>query len=230
VVPKVAGERAAQDLRLGAKNAADASSSAVFDVRLRRHGPSSCLAPPFDMRWHGSSISGTAVTFDRAKRLVICALLLGPACAGSSFRDGVYQDAHVRYRVGGLPDWQRIDVEDNDLAFHSRRLGAISVNSTCSEYEDVPPSALVNHLLFEMTERRFLLEETVTLDGRGARHVIVQAELDGVPVEVELFVLKKNGCVFDLSHIRSPVAGPAARAVFLSLVGRFDVLQVNPHE
>jgi hypothetical protein len=156
------------------------------------------------------------------------ALLIAVGCGGASLRNGIYEDEDVRYRVGTpAADWRPLQVSDNDLAFSGAQLGTVSVNSTCVDYEDVPADALINHLLFEMTNRRFVLEETVTLDGRGARHVIVQAELDGVPLEIELFVLKKDGCVFDLDHIRSRFASPTARAAFLHFVQHFAVLEVH---
>jgi hypothetical protein len=158
---------------------------------------------------------------------VLC-MTLATACGGASFQDGVYQGEHARYRVGPLDrSWHRVTVDGNDLAFHRAGTGTISVNATCTEYEDVPATALVNHLLFETTERNFLLEEVVTLDGRGARHVLVQAALDGVPLELELFVLKKDGCVFDLSNIRERNAPPEVQATFLAFVQRFAVLDVN---
>jgi hypothetical protein len=162
-------------------------------------------------------------------RSVVLTLLLLGACGGASFRDGVYEDEHARYRVGSLRGgWERFEVGDNDLAFHKRGMGTISVNSTCSDYEDVPPVALLNHLLFEMTERRFLVEETVTLDGRGARHVVVQVELDGVPLELEIYLLKKDGCVFDLTHVRERSVSAEARATFVAFVQRFAVMETHP--
>jgi hypothetical protein len=149
-------------------------------------------------------------------------------CAGASFRDGIYEDDLVKYRVATtLQGFSRVEVGDNDLAFHRDGYGTIGVNSTCTEYEDVPDVALVNHLLFETTSREFVTEETVTLDGRGARHVVVRAELDGVPLELELFVMKKDGCVFDLTHIRSVSAPPNVRQTFLSFVQGFSVMAVR---
>ena len=153
---------------------------------------------------------------------------LASACAGPSFRQGVFSSATTTYRVGTLgPEWEPMHVSGNDLAFHRAGLGTISVNSTCEDYEDVPSTALLNHLLFETTARRYLIEETVALDGRGARHALVRAELDGVPLELELFVMKKDGCVFDLAHIRRPDAPAADRASFLNFVQHFAVLQVK---
>jgi hypothetical protein len=162
---------------------------------------------------------------ERLARLLIIACL---GCGGATFRDGVYRDEHATYRIGTLPEgFRQVEVDDNDLAFHRDGHGTISVNTTCTDYEDVPLPALVNHLLFDTTERRFVLEETVTLDGRAARHVVVAAELDGVPVELELYVMKKDGCVIDLSHVRTSRASEAARASFRAFVARFALLEVR---
>lgn len=150
------------------------------------------------------------------------------ACAGESYRNGIYEDDQVRYRAAApAPQWRRVEVEENDLAFHRKGLGTISVNSTCIHYEDVPAIALVNHLLFDTNARQFITEETVTLDGRGAHHVVARVELDGVPIELEVFLLKKDGCVFDLTHIRARNAPPEARAEFMRFVERFAVLEVH---
>lgn len=160
--------------------------------------------------------------------LLLGSLVLAACAGGPSFRDGIYEDEHARYRVGALPaGFRRAHVEGNDLAFHRDDLGTISVNSTCEEYDDVPATALINHLLFGTTERRFVTEEDTTLDGRGARHVVVQVGLDGVPVELEIFLVVKDGCVFDLTHIRSRTAPAEARAVFRAFVERFAVLSVH---
>lgn len=159
---------------------------------------------------------------------MVAALALVAGCGAAGLHDGVYSDDRVRYRIGSLPaGFRAVDVEGNDLAFHDRERGTISVNSTCTEYEDVPLSALLNHLLFETTERRFLLEEVATLDGRAARHAVVQAELDGVPIELELYVMKKNGCVIDLAHVRARDVPAEARAAFTAFVARFALLEVR---
>ena len=152
--------------------------------------------------------------------------LLG--CASAGFHGGVYEDQYVTYRLTApSPGFTRVEVGDNDLAFRRDGYGTIGVNSTCTEYEDVPDVALVNHLLFDTTSRKFTTEETVTLDGRGARHVVARVELDGVPVELEIYVMKKDGCVFDLTHVRSTQAPPQARATFLALVQSFSVVAVH---
>ena len=170
------------------------------------------------------------MSFSLVLRCAFAALALTwlSACGGAAFRNGVYSDDHTRYRVGALPaDWHPVTADGNDLAFHRDGMGTIAVNSTCTEYDDVPLSALVNHLLFDTTQRKVLVEETVTLVGRGARHLLVNLELDGVPVQLELYVVRKDGCVFDLSHVRTRSASPAAHETFAAFVKRFDVLEVT---
>lgn len=156
-----------------------------------------------------------AVTF------VIGLMLVG--CGGASFANGVYSDSEATYRVGPLDGgWKRAEVDDNDLAFYRDGVGTISVNATCDEYEDVPHAALVNHLLFGTTHRQFRTEEMVSLDGRGAYHALVSAELDGVVMLIDVYVIKKDGCVYDLSLIASESTHPTALTTFQAFVAGFS--------
>lgn len=163
--------------------------------------------------------------------LILAALFvtsLTAACGGTTFHDGVFDDGVVRYRVGALPaSFTRIAVDENDLAWNDPSLGTIGVNSTCSEYEDVPETALVNHLLFDTSQRTFRLEENATLDGRGARHVVVDLELDGVPISIELYLVRKDGCVYDLTFIAARDRFEQGRAAFASFVRSFAVIETR---
>lgn len=156
------------------------------------------------------------------------AALAASACGGATFANGIYDDGMVRYRVGPRgSNWSRVEVDDNDLAFYDPALGTISVNSTCEGYEDVPQSALVNHLLMGTTERQFRTEETVTVDGRGARHAIVDLELDGVPLTLDVFLVNRDGCVYDLVYIAARDAYLRGRGAFEAFVRGFAVLETH---
>ena len=157
--------------------------------------------------------------------LLVAMLTLAWGCgASASFRDGVYDDGTVRYRVGPRAGFERVEVEDNDLAFFNRHLGTITINSTCSEYEDVPQDALLNHLLFGTRERDFRVDEVLTLDGRGAKHVVVDVELDGVPLTLEIYLVKKDGCVYDVVLDAPPTHFADALSGYQTLLAGFDVL------
>jgi hypothetical protein len=149
-------------------------------------------------------------------------------CASASFSGGIYDDGVVRYHVGEpKPGWARIEVAGNDVAFHHARLGTISINSTCTDYEDVPEQALMNQLLFGTRERLYRVEETVTLDGRGALHTVVDLELDGVPLTLEVYLVKKDGCVYDLAHISSRRGFELGRNDFQTVLQGFRVLRTK---
>jgi hypothetical protein len=159
-----------------------------------------------------------------------CALwLLATGCgASATFRNGIFDDGTVRYHVGSPgPGWERIAVGDNDLAFNNHQLGTISANSTCREYNDVPEQALMNELLFGTRERVFRLEETITIDGRGAQHTVVDLELDGVPITLEIFLVRKDGCIYDLSRISSRTAFELGRPALITFVNGFHVIHTQ---
>ena len=165
-----------------------------------------------------------------------CELLIGAvlaclaiACAGGqSFRGRVFDDGTVRYRVGSLAsEFEPISVGDNDLAWHHPSYGTISVNATCKQYEDVPARALLNQLLIGTTERVYRVEETVTLDGRAAQHLLADVELDGVPVTIDVYLVLKDGCVYDLTHVAARQRAEAARPVFQKFVSQFAVIETR---
>ena len=158
----------------------------------------------------------------------IAALWLTACGGGSTFAQGVYDDGTVRYRVA-VPDprFQRVEVGDNDLAFFNPELGTIAINSTCSEYEDVPERALMNHLLFGTREQVFRTDEVVTLVGRGALHEVVDLELDGVPLTLEVYLLKKDGCIYDLTRTSSREAFATGRPAFEAFVRGFAVISTR---
>ncbi|WP_342377916.1 hypothetical protein NVS55_01260 [Myxococcus stipitatus] len=127
-------------------------------------------------------------------------------CHRVTFEDSVLSKPEVRYRVGPLPKaWSRVWLEDNDLAFAEAGTGrALSVNATCKGHDDPPLQVLTRHLLMGFTERREVSQGLITLDGREALRSRFLAKMDGVPVELELVVLKKDNCVFDFTYVAPP--------------------------
>lgn len=139
--------------------------------------------------------------------LVAIAALWTMGCGGGGELTGsVYRDAEARYRVGDLgAGWDRLEIGDNDLAWHHDQIGAIvQVNATCDPFQDVPLTSLTNHLLIGFTDREYVSSDLVPLDEREALRSHVVAELDGVPRELLLYVMKKDRCTYDFALIAPP--------------------------
>ncbi len=130
-------------------------------------------------------------------------------CGGPSFNGTVYNCDAYSFRVPEPPAaWQRMEVSHAALSFRDEENQAtIAVNGRCGQdAQDVPLPSLVQHLFLQFTERSIEHEEIVPFDGREAMHATLSAKLDGVPKKFDVWVLKKDGCVFDLIYLAEPGA------------------------
>ena len=131
---------------------------------------------------------------------------IGCATTGT-LQNGVYRGEQASYRIGPVSsDWTRVTVDhQNDLAWHDAAKEAVMhVDSDCDPGLDIPLVALRNHLIIGFTERKVIEEEVVPMDGREALRTHLRAKLDGVPREILLQILKKDGCVYDFGLITAP--------------------------
>ncbi len=146
-------------------------------------------------------------------------------CRRVSFDDSVLTRPDVRYRVGKLPDhWKQVWLEGNDVAFSEPGTGrALSVNATCEGHDDPPLPVLTRHLLMGFTERQEVSQQRVPMAGREALRSRYLAKMDGVPVQLELVVLKKDTCVFDFTYVAPPGEAEARLADFDALLAGFEM-------
>lgn len=163
----------------------------------------------------------------KARRLglvVALAFVAITGCGGPSFEGSVYRGRDFAFRVPSPPaSWKRIDVGGEALAFEDRETDAmIAASGRCKvDGEDVPLRSLSSHLFLQFTDREVVSEEVVPFDGREALHTVVIAKLDGVPRQFDVWVLKKDGCVYDLYCIVAPARFAEASGPFRSFVQGF---------
>lgn len=140
-----------------------------------------------------------------------------------AFDAGMVRKAYTTYRVGPVPaGWSRRGFSDDDLAFASADGNhLISVNATCRRYQDAPLEVLTRHLEMGFTNLRMISTKQRMLDGRAALETHLTARMDGVPVELGLVVLKKNGCIYDFSYVSPPGHYEEAQSSFEALLERF---------
>ena len=159
------------------------------------------------------------------RRCALIAVIVAGCAAHGELRDGVYQAAHTTYRLGPLgAGWQRHD-SDADLAFYDAALDAmIMVNSECPATHDAPLNVAANTLLLGFTDRQLVAEERVPLAGREALHRRLHAKLDGAPLTLDLYVLKKDDCLYDLVYLAPPDRVGRGVADFARFVDGFDTV------
>jgi hypothetical protein len=150
--------------------------------------------------------------------------IVGLGCGKTAFDGRSYQADDVAFHIGPIPGtWQRLEVEAARLAYRDPATDTIlSVNARCGrDADDVPLAALTQHLFIQFTEREIVDQRRLDLDGREALRTELKAKLDGVPRRFRVVVLKKNGCVYDLSEIATVRATAQSAAVFDAVVAGF---------
>ncbi|HLK39844.1 MAG TPA: hypothetical protein VKU41_23975 [Polyangiaceae bacterium] len=143
------------------------------------------------------------------RRLRFVALLpFALACAhGESFDEGVFRKGDVRVEIGPVPaDWRRVAVDGADLAFRDdAHDGSALFDVRCNvRDDDAPLSVLTDHLIMGTTEREVESQDVLPFDRREALHTRMHAKLDGVPMQYDIYVMKKDGCVYDLVYVADP--------------------------
>ncbi len=162
---------------------------------------------------------------------VLVSMLL--ACGASVAFDGeTYRDAQVAFRVPRAPsEWRPVKVSDAKLAFRDDTRGAsVLVTARCGiPSDDVPLQSLTGQLVMGTTEREYLSEEVIALDNREAMHTVLRAKLDGVKMSYDVYVMKKDGCVYDLVYVAPPEQLESGKATFEAFCTGFRTLLVNSH-
>jgi hypothetical protein len=159
--------------------------------------------------------------------IALAALTAATGCAGSRFDGSVYRGEGYAFRVGPTPaTWRRVNVSGGALAFRDDENDAtIAANGRCGvDGDDVPLAALTQHLFLAFTDREILQQRTTTMDGREAMNTLLLAKLDGVPKKFDVWVLKKDGCVYDLYFIARPDRFDRCDAAFQRFVQGFAAI------
>jgi hypothetical protein len=161
----------------------------------------------------------------------LAALLIGPlSCGGPTFDGAIYRTKDFAFRVPAPPpSWVQLDVSDAALAFRDDEHGAtVAVNGRCGiDGEDVPLASLTQHLFLQFTERQIVAQEVVPFDQREAMHSTIVAKLDGVPMKFDVWVMKKDGCVYDLYYFARADGFDAGVDEFRRFVSGFATVPVD---
>lgn len=177
--------------------------------------------------WHRA---GTRPRVGLALRIPIFALLLFLGCGhwnGESeyHPRGRSKAGAVSFGIG-LPGkgWKPYPEKESGVQvawLNDASSSVIQVRSQCAEHGDSSLEMFTAHIGADFgdwnvreldtgkKDRRGrpvtkLVQHSFRLEGRSALRSTVDAKLDGVPITLEVVVLKKDGCLFDLTLISPP--------------------------
>jgi hypothetical protein len=103
-----------------------------------------------------------------------------------------------------------------------RTVAFIQIHAQCDEHGDSSLEQYTDHLRIDWTDWNIIEQQPGKLVGREALRTLVDAELDGMPRRNEVWVVKKNGCIFDLIYSAPPEDFQAGRADFQRVVEGFQ--------
>jgi hypothetical protein len=165
---------------------------------------------------------------------VVLALVLPALPAGCAGWRGDTYYAHrtppklarkeTTYRFGDPgPGWQPVpNVKDVQVAWTNREIGGIiEIHAQCDDQGDSSLDQYTDHLRIDWTRWEVESQEQTRLIDRAALHTVVTAALDGVVRRNELWVVKKNGCLFDLRYSANPAQFEAGRGAFAQVIEGF---------
>jgi hypothetical protein len=160
--------------------------------------------------------------FRRPSLALVVALWSASCVHRESFSDGILYKGDVALRFGAVPaGWRAIPISGADLAFRDdTHGGSVLVDVGCAQRDgDAPLSVLTEHLIMGTTERTIEAQRTIPFDGREAMRTSLGAKLDGVPMRYDIYVMKKDGCVYDLVYVAPPGPFVAGDPAFERFVG-----------
>jgi len=163
-------------------------------------------------------------TAPMARAVVVGALAAGCASGAIGHVDDGTFTSSKGYRVGIPHDtWQVERGGKADLELkRASPPGGMLIDATCEAARlEQPLPVLARHLTFGLTERQTLENDTWTVSGRPAAHLVVQGERAGAPVKVEAVVLKGQRCIHDFLYVAPPADFESGRPDFRLVVESF---------
>lgn len=166
--------------------------------------------------------------------LGLALLVLGVAASGCAGWKGDTYYAHrvpaklarkeTSYRFGDPgPGWQPVrNLKDVQVAWTNPDVGGvIELHAQCDDQGDSSLDQYTDHLRIDWTHWEVESQEPGRLLDRAALHTVVTAGLDGIVRRNEFWVVKKNGCLFDLRYSADPAGFEAGRAAFARVIDGF---------
>ena len=136
-----------------------------------------------------------------ALNLLVLVELMLCGCAIFGVKGETLQRAK-NYNVTVPSSWTaQTSNQESDRAFKTSTGNTATLTSSCEQKAGMSLEVLTRHLLLGARNTVFLKEESHTVSGEEGRYSSVKTTLEGSKFFLEIFVLKRNACVFDFTLV-----------------------------
>jgi hypothetical protein len=123
-------------------------------------------------------------------------------------------------------EWHLVPDEPSVLTLtHPQLAAGITISVTCDRERDVPLNILTRHLFFGFKNMEVLQQESQALNGVPALKTVARARLDAHEVQVHSYVVRHDGCVYDMVYFASPQDYSRGEPSFARMMAGFRFLQ-----
>ncbi|MGH8070952.1 MAG: hypothetical protein ACRERE_38115 [Candidatus Entotheonellia bacterium] len=123
-------------------------------------------------------------------------------------------------------EWQPVAGEPSVLTLtHAQLAAGITISVTCDRERDVPLNILTRHLFFGFNHMEILQQELQALNGVPALKTVARARLDAREVQVASYVVRRDGCVYDMVYFANPQDYSRGAPSFERMIDGFRFLQ-----
>lgn len=112
-------------------------------------------------------------------------------------------------------------LERGDYAYRTPTGNGVTVASSCERYSEAPLKVLTRQLLFGSRDIDYKKQEPMEIDGVEALYTSLSAKTEGVPIFMEIVVLSKLQCVFDISLVGKKQLNDSEMIEFLAFAKSF---------
>lgn len=125
------------------------------------------------------------------------------------------------YTIQPPAGWKVLDRGASDRAYLLPSKNVATVTSSCKRDATVPLELLTKHLLIGARHINYVEQKRISVDGVEGLFSRVRATYEGNKSFLVLFVIPKDGCVFDFTLISNKVVPDGDIDSFLNFVKTF---------
>lgn len=135
---------------------------------------------------------------------ISCFFFMTTACVSVSLGDKTGKSyENISFKAPTDP-YSELKMQSADRSWQNAKNGnTISYMSACDQASDPTLDVLSSIALDGVEDLKIVEKKRINYNGREALNTILLGRVDGVPIQADLTVLKKNNCVFNITYIGS---------------------------